>query len=607
MAGTSRSGTIDLIDLSVAAHFSGATTGLGLPFSQWENGNINDGSPNAVDLYDLFAAGGVRTAAEEQGTAGTDTITARSGSVYADRCTPAYDWFERIHILPRTKIDFGNIITTFSDTYLIHCALRTDTTSLSAVVNNASPGVELPDLTPPLTVYPLQSLLRSTSTSNNGGAALGILAQTRVQALQDGLPVFDSSLEFLFAAPANDVTLLVTGRRIVLIPAIYEAPLNETLSWLTDVAEALTGAEQRIALRKNPRQSFDVRYLVDGNDRQRLQNLFLDWADNFFGLPLWHEHVKLTANVSAGTTTYAISGANDCDFRVGGLAVIFQDSSTYDVVEITSITNTLLNAVSGSVNAYSTGAMVVPLRIAVLKSTVSGVRHPNNLEEFSMIFEVTDNNTGVVTESTTPGFWSTYNSKVLFDDPNYIVSTMQQDYNRRVHRIDNGTGLIEQQSLWDRGKRSHAKGFILRTREELMTFRRLLSALRGKQKSFYIPTFIEDVTVVATLTSGASTMDIQAQEYVRLARNRLPHSIMRITFTGLTQLVRTVQSSATVSTTVERLTLDTTWPSTKTAAEVLRVEFYELVRFDTDDIVITHERIGRARSTTPLIRTFDAN
>lgn len=184
---------------------------------------------------------------------------------------------------------------------------------------------------------------------------------------------------------------------------------------------------------------------------------------------------------------------------------------------------------------------------------------------------------------------------------------MRGEFNRRVYRIDNVTGRVYQTSIWDRGKHSQEKGFVLRNRADIYTFRKLLTALRGRQKAFWIPTFIEDLTVVANISIGAATLDVQHLEYTRFAAGRLPMSLFRITFTDGTSLVREIQSSTAISSAVERLTLDTTWPANRTIAEVSRVEFYELVRLDADEITIRYPRIGLARCVVPLVRVFDDN
>lgn len=610
MAGVSRDGLIDLIDFSLSLQFSGRTAGIGIPFKQWETGNLfTSGSPGIFDVGVTLASEEGTITAAEQGTPATDSAFTYAGTDAddSDKIVRGDDWFEKVHALPKTQIDFGNIITQVESSYQVHSAFRRSQVTLAAIVNNALPGTQLPNMTPPLVLNPLETALDPTTTANSAGTGLGTLVQLKIQALPDGLPIFDTSVVFDFSAPATDVSIFVAGQRIVLIPLEYEAPVKETLAWLTDVIESLDGREQRIALRKHPKQILEVTYLLDSNDRQRMQAILFDWMDNVFGVPLWHERLFLTAATSPGASTFLVRNADQVDLRVGGLAAIITDNGIFDVINIATVSATQITSVSPATNGYAVGTRIMPLRTAIIRKAVTGARTHVKVEQFNVTFEVTDNNTGSVAGTTTPGFWATYNSRVLFDDNNYIEGSMREEFSRRVYRIDNETGIVAQTSIWDRNKRLSEKGFVLRNRADIYTYRQLLTALRGRQKAFYLPTFIEELTVVANLTLGAVTMDIEAIEYVRFVRNRLPMSLFKITFTDNTSLVRSVSSSATISPTVERLTLDTSWPANRTVAEIVRIQFYELVRLDADEVVINYPRIGLARSRVPVIRVFDDN
>ncbi len=514
-------------------------------------------------------------------------------------------WFELVHILPRAKIQFGNIITQQEADYEIYSAFRTTDVTLSSITDEVSPGVALPEQSPPEVVEAQSSMFAAATTDNcSDTLALASIIKLKVQALADGLPVFDGDVVFNFAA-ANDPVLSLSGQRIVLIPMEYEAPVKETLAFLTDIITALDGDEQRIALRKQPRQLFEVTYALDGNDRQRLQALLMDWTDNVFGFPLWHEKLSLTAATIVGATQYNVAGADDVDLRVGGLAIVFTDSNTFDVLTIISKTDTLITVKDSSLNAYPVGTVLMPIRSARILKGQAGQREQNNLEKFKIVFEVTDNDTGALTGSTAA--YSTYNSRVLFDECNVVSGPMAEQFKRRIHRIDNGTGLVAVSSNWDRNKRSAEKGFVLRNRSEIMDFRRLMLSLEGRVKAFYLPTFIEDLEVVANLVIGTSTMDIERIEYERFVKTRMPKTIFRITFTDDSNLVRIIQSVASVDATTERFTLDTTWPANRTVAEIQRVEFYELVRFDADNVVLNYPRIGLAESRMPVVQVFDDN
>jgi len=537
-----------------------------------------------------------RPAGTEAGTA--DTVDSKGVAA-------TLDWWERIHIAPRAKIEFGNIISQVDEPYIIHSSFRRETSTLTVITNNATPGVTLPGISPGFIVDPNSSLLDPTTTDNcSDTLALATLVQLDVIAGPDGLPSFDTNIDFIFS-PGNQVQLLVSGTRIVFLPQEYDTPVKETLAFLTDIITSLDGNEQRIALRKQPRQVFEVTYSLTENDRQRMQSVLMDWMDNVFGFPVLLDRLTLTGATSIGATTYPVLGADDVDLRVGGLAVVVTDSNVFDVINITAVTDTLITAGDAALNAYPAGTTIMPLRTVRILRSVAGNRSPVNLETFKITFEVTDNDTGALTGSTAA--YSTFNSRVLLDDCNTIKGDMAENFKRRIYRIDNGTGLVSISSTWDRNKRSHQKGFVLRNRTDIINFRRLMLSLNGRQKAFYIPTFIEDLEVKAQLDIGADTMDIERADYFRFIQNRLPKTIFRITFNDGTNLVKTITSSIGVDATTERLTVDSTWPATRPVAEIVRVEFYELVRLDTDNIVVTHPRIGLAESRVPVIQVFDDN
>lgn len=597
MANTARAGISDggaFVD--IAADYIGATGLYQTPFRQWTAGG--GGNPGVEDPFRLLTAGGVRTDVVK---AGAKTPTARAAISEARATTLSLDWHERIHILPRLPIDFGNIITLEQEDFELFNAYRDLSVTLNAITDDVSPGIEFTNLVPPVTRGKQSSFLDPSSTTQST-TALGTMVKQKVSATELGLPTFDGSAIFAFSS-GDEVSLDLSGIRIVFIPMEYESPVNETLAFLTDVIESLDGNEQRLALRSAPRQSFQVTYLLDGNDRQRMHMLLMDWLDRVFGFPLWHEAVRLTATATAGGTVYQVSGADVVDFRVGGLAVVLTDANTFDVVNIAGVTATTITASDPRVNAYPAGTLIMPLRIARITRAVQGRRYPVNLEEFQVEFEVTDNTTGAPTGSTTG--WSSYNSRVLLDDCNVVEGSMSQTFGRRLYVIDNQTGVVNVRSPWDRFKRNQTKGFVSRNRAEILKLRRLLLALNGKQKAFYLPTFTEDVTPKATLNSGAATLDIENIEYTRYAQARDPKNIVRVTFTDGTSLVRVVQSSVKVDATTERLTLDATWPTTRPVSEVSRVQFYELVRFDADNFTLSYPRAGLAELQAPVRAVFD--
>ena len=603
MANTARNGASSAYVYLVDAPFLKGYARGKSPFGQWTSGALG-GRPQVLAGFNGYGGAGTRVAAG--GGGGTVAGVARAGTQSALLTSPEADWFERMHVLPRAGIDFGNIIAQSDQPYEIYNAYRRRDVLLTSITNNASPGVTLPNLSAPNTIEKETSALDPTSTSNSGGSGLGTLVRLSLRALVDGLPSFDTTIDFAFDT-GEELSLPVSGQRVVLVPAEHDGEITETLVFLTDIIASVNGKEQRLELRDNPRQQFSVTYLLEDNDRQRFELLLLDWFDNAFALPLWHEQIELTAAVSVGTTTYPVLGADNVDLRIGGIAMVFADSNTFAVISIVALTPTLITAGSVSAFGYPAGTRICPLRVVALSRHVQGRRYPRQLQEMRCEFEALDNDTGALAGSLTPGFWSTYDGRVLLSDCNFMSDTVDEEVHRRVTVIDNETGVVSRTSDWDRSKRTHQKGFLPRTRAQLMQLRRLLVGLGGRQKAFWIPTFSEDLTVKATLTIGTVTMDVTRVLYTRFAQSREPKKTFRITFADGTSLVREIASSVEIDPTTERLTINTAWPSTQIASDVVRVEFYELVRFDTDSFVIRHEHGGRARVQAPVTVVFDDN
>jgi len=509
--------------------------------------------------------------------------------VEANYSTVGYDWFNRVHVLPRSKIEFGNILGVLTEEYEVFNAWKQDI-SFTAVTNNLGAGSSLPDLPTPVVTFPQFTSFLDADTTRLSPVRLVL------EVGPDGVPVFDSSIDFTFSTGETPM-LMASGNRIAVLTAEWESDMTETLEFLTQVLTTVDGTEQRIALRRNPRQIFDATFLMDQEGRRRLQTLLHGWQANIIAVPMWHESARLTSALSPAATSANVSDISNMDFRVGGVAIIFTDGGTYDVVQVTAKTSTSLTFTSSPIlNSYSTRTRVMPLRLCRITGGVKIGRYQPTVERYQISFTCIDNDTGMFAESTSG--WSTHNSKILFDDCNVMDSdTTQGGQEQQLTFVDNQIGNLTSFSNWEVSRHLSQKGFGCHSRSEVMALKKLLLAVKGKQKSFYLPTFADDLVAAAgtTLSIGTDTLDIEFISFGRFVGGASPgKDSIRVTFDDGTVLIRGIVSVADVSSTVERLTLDANWPSTKTAEEVVRVEYLELCRFDTDSFAFRYSRPGAA-------------
>jgi hypothetical protein len=567
----------------------GRSNGSAVPPPGTNSMNYNIG---ALEL-NTWTTADYTVVAETKAATGTDDYT---NVEQHDAFNMGDIWFETFHLLPR-RVDgvaFGNIVTQVDEDFELFNAFRYTTVTVAAITNNATPGVTLPDTSAaPFSMGPFESLIDPSSP------ALAPVGQT-VRAAEEGLPSFDTTIDFAIGGGVGTLYLYVSGNRISLLPIRFSDGMKETLEFKTNILPMKDGKEQRIEVRPYPRQLFEGELRLDGQDRQVMQSLLFGWQGATIAFPVWTEAMILTSAVTGGAVdTVDVDSTSNIDLREGALAVVWKDATTYDVLEVDSSTGTTVTFDQTIAGSYSVGDLVVPVRLTYIDGAPSGSRPPLNMERIRIKLVTIDNYTGAPTGDTSA--FSTYDSKVLLDDPNFVDGEMSENFQQPIFITDGYAGTIYNSTPWSTNKRTHTKGFSVKTREDLWNVRRLLYALSGRRISFFIPSFMEDLTVTQTLSSGSDTMDIAWIGYARFVQDDDQRKVIKITFTDGTSVVREIDSSTQLSATEERLTLDDTWPSTKTADQVQRVQFYEPVRIDTDSIEIVHGNdVGRAKIFFPV-------
>ncbi len=499
-----------------------------------------------------------------------------------------FDWFERFHVLPRS-FDFGNILSAQSTPIEVFNAFRHDTKEWTSFVNGAGAGTELGGLPAlPTNLAPLNGIPMTVDVSATGD------------------PFVDATLDFGFTG-LGTIFVPIEIQRIVLWGATPEQEYIEELAFLTNVYPSKDGTEKRESVRKSPRQSWNYQYKIDeGLDAQTLENRLFDFHARTFGVPVWFDDADMTVAAAAGVSVITVEATGIRDFRVGGLVVIFTSQTIFDVLEIASggITGTTLTFTSVTINAYVVGTKVYPLATCFVPPQVSGARWPVNLQRQDVRFSAIDNDVDLADLSA----FSSFNSKLLLDNGNSMRgSTVGHGYRMDLVKIDSGSGLLFQESPWDRHKRSYL--FTLRAdgRQEVWDMRRMIHAIKGQWTSFYIPRDSDDLALVANLSSGADTLDVTNVGYAQFIRNRQPKNVIRVNFVdGSTPLLRTIIGSTSPSTTVDQLQVDSNWPATFTPAEISRIEYVEKIRFATDRMQIRYDPVAlRARLSAPVQAVFE--
>lgn len=512
----------------------------------------------------------------------------RENSLVDGRVSPAAfeTWWESFHVIPRS-FAFGNLLSAQSEPIEIYSAFRRLDQNWTAFINNSGQGI---------TITGQPSLPYTFVPQSDGGLSLELLVST------SGQPNVDTTLDFVFGTVPQTVEVPITLRRVVLFSIQPELPFTERLQWLTEVQEHVDGTEQRISARKNPRQTFEWNFIMrDGIERAFYQNILFDWQARVFGLPVWYELTRTTSALTVGETTISVASTDFADYRVGGLFLIFQDRNTFDVLDVGSVTSGSVVSVSGINNDYPAGTFVMPLRTGTARASIQSSRFISGDANTAIIFTVTDNDVDLADTSA----FNTYDGKVLIDTCNSVRGSMSEEFQRDIIELDPQTGVRQLDSPWANGKRVHQLALLAAGNQQLWEIRGLLHALRGRQISFYVPTFTKDFEPDGDIPAG-SIVNVKNVGYTQFVQSRQPRNVLRIEFNnGDADEIREILSSSEVDSTREALTLDTA-VSAHLESEVKRMSIVEKVRWDSDSIAIRHEIGDRTKRITGPVKTvFD--
>ncbi|MCK5603630.1 hypothetical protein KAR91_17220 [Candidatus Pacearchaeota archaeon] len=486
-------------------------------------------------------------------------------------------WYEVAHLLPRLVQDLGNIVSDQTVNCELYNADRSEAITVSSITDNLGSGMEAQGV--PATPFDIAS---------QDGLVFSVLISRTGDLIISG----DYTLHL---STGEDYILYFTGARIVLLPIRPEAPLREHLLFDTKIIEAVDASEQRIANRQYPRTMFEATYKTS---QKKIEMILFDRQAKVVAWPAWHEPAYMSGAHSIDDLTVAVNTTDYANFYVGGYAVIIQDENYFDALKIASMTSTTLTFESGLTYNYATKTEVMPLLTAYIEASSASLKYPYNQQYFNTRIHVDPEINAIADDSA----WSAYDGKPFMDGPNMIEGgQLAEALRTKVFVIDNLTGLRTPVSAWDHNKRHSKKGWKTNSRQELWELRELLHFLKGRQVSFYIPTFWKDLVVTETMSIGTFTLNMDNIGYTINARQRWPKQFIRIIFKDGSILVREIQNSAQVSEVQEQLTLDDSWPATYEPDEIERVEFLEKVRLDVDDIVIIHyNALGQSECIVPI-------
>ena len=353
--------------------------------------------------------------------------------------------------------------------------------------------------------------------------------------------------------------------------------IREWLEWLTDVLPAYRGEEQRRGLRLGPRQQLEFRVIAEGSDRAWLESVLWRHGSDRFAVPVWPDALTLAAPLAAGATEIPVDPA-DRQFAVGDLVVLLGSSSReVELGEVASTAGGVVTVASGTDRAWAAGTQVLPARVGRLEASPGLPRFTGQTSSVRLRFQME----GPASWSADAGATAYRGLPVLEQVIDWSEDPLVQ-LDRRSTPLDAATGPVQVDDPIGAPLPLFRARATLLSRPEISAWRSRLFALDGRRGAIWVPSWSHDLLPAATIAAGATSLDVHWCGVSETLAGDTTRRDLRIELVDGTVLYRRVTATSEVSSSVERLTLDSPLGVEVAPEGFALVSWLTLARQETD-------------------------
>jgi hypothetical protein len=417
---------------------------------------------------------------------------------------------------------------------------------------------------------------------------------------RSGAPQIASTICWNFASGIGGTCIAVTGNRVVLFsPAIdWESGATERISYLTDVLQAYSDAEQRRALRQLARRSMAFKGSgLTAREAAAMEAQIWGWQNQPFGVPWWPDVTPLLADAAAGSLTIQCD-TTDRQFAVGGICAIWKDPFTFEALAVSGLTAGSITLANPTQLTWKAGAtvLVMPVFLGRLQKRVSIDRLCSGIDRIDVEFSGEAQQVAPVPSISL----ANYRGFDVLEFPANWPSNQKRDYNRSLVTLDPGAGPI---SVIDKGGTaitSQPFPWLMLNHSQVTTLRAFVLARFGRFAPFWIPTWDQDLVLVQDATAADTGIKIQSEFYTRfMFPNKARRYVAMIPMDQGGNVYRQITSSVDNGDGTETLGFDSAIGKIFPAARTM-VSFLIFARLDADQVEIEWLNNDLAQTTIEI-------
>ena len=401
-----------------------------------------------------------------------------------------------------------------------------------------------------------------------------------------------------------------------------ETKITEKFEFLTDVIKSYNGSEQRIKLRQEPRHFISYDYLAtNASDAQWIRSMTRFKQNGVIHIPMWQNTTTLRDDGYKGSKAVYINKQDIFNFRYCDAVMFFYKDGVKLENEVYLIKEILANGTIGLKNSLEMdiskkSIKIIPLiRCAIQPIQGLNYQYSNgsivtlNYEDilykpivnYPVEFLVNYDNHEFFNPYKVP---LTYNGlDVLFEVPSWSGDdAVALAVEKNATKLDNSTGKFKYDLKSNLAQDLHSYNFLLLNKESINNFIKFYHKCNGRQKPFYMPSYVNDIQVTSDLLVGTNYIYVDVPTLYKYYGADTTKKKIIIFLNGSVLFFDIVAYTYEVKDNkqVGKILLGQTIPYTITQKQLQMISYFNLCRFDSDTLQVNYETCEVASVDIPI-------
>ncbi len=387
--------------------------------------------------------------------------------------------------------------------------------------------------------------------------------------------------------------------------------ISETLEFLTQIHTSWNNTEQRMALRKYPRRYVSYEYIgVNSWQSQYLRALLYSRQTEQIEIPLWHAASALPEKTYIGQTEIPLKPGNIWPYRgCRGVILWCNDEAGGDHYALQQLLGDGTLKLGEQIDTIypPKRTMVCPVAYAILQQEDKYDLYNSINTSMQLNLELMTNEIMMPIPASLDEYhdepWQTKNpwqaalpafhmGVEIFPIAPAWANDISAKFSRNANRLDNQSGVVKYDLKSIDTSETKEIEYIATSRSEIYNLQRFFCRCKGRLKSFYAPTWLSDMSLVADAEAGQNFLLVEWSLFWKYYSSLSRRKTIVVFLKDVTTLILPIAGFTTDDTGEHgKVILDSHLRVPLRQKDVAMISFLCRYRHDSDTMITNYETV----------------